>query len=81
MSKPASREETLFVEALARPEDQRQAFVSSACLNDPDLRARVLALLAAHASADTLAPPAFALPAALETPPGTRPPRKTKRRA
>lgn len=59
MSQRISREEALFVDALALPEQERLSFLFRACETSPALRARVLALLAAHASPDTLAPPAF----------------------
>jgi hypothetical protein len=41
-------EETLFNEALARPPAQRAAFLEAACAGQPQLRAAVEALLAAH---------------------------------
>src|SRR5579883_1740628 len=41
-------EETLFHEALARPADERAAFLDAACAGQPQLRAAVEALLAAH---------------------------------
>jgi serine/threonine protein kinase/Tfp pilus assembly protein PilF len=48
-------EETLFHEALARPASERAAFLDAACAGQPELRAAVEALLAAHdASAELL---------------------------
>jgi serine/threonine protein kinase len=41
-------EESLFHEALARPPQERAAFVEAACASQPELRAAVEALLAAH---------------------------------
>ena len=41
-------EETLFQEALARSPEERAAFLERACAGRPELRAAVLALLAAH---------------------------------
>jgi eukaryotic-like serine/threonine-protein kinase len=41
-------EETLFSEALARPPAERAAFLDAACAGQPQLRAAVEALLAAH---------------------------------
>jgi serine/threonine protein kinase/tetratricopeptide (TPR) repeat protein len=41
-------EETLFHEALARPPAARAAFLDAACVGQPQLRAAVEALLAAH---------------------------------
>jgi eukaryotic-like serine/threonine-protein kinase len=52
-------EETLFHEALAKPAAERDAFLDAACAGQPELRAAVEALLAAHNdSADLLARPA-----------------------
>ena len=53
-------EERLFHEALARPPAARAAFLDAACADQPQLRAAVEALLAAHeASGDLLdRPPA-----------------------
>jgi serine/threonine protein kinase len=52
-------EETLFHEALAKPAATRAAFLGRACAGQPDLRAAVEALLAAHeADADLLDRPA-----------------------
>ena len=57
-------EETLFHEALARPPDERAAFLDAACAGQPQLRAAVEALLAAHAaSGHPLDRPAPAPPA------------------
>ncbi len=48
-------EETLFHEALARPAAERATFLDAACAGNPELRAAVEALLAAHvASGDFL---------------------------
>ena len=53
-------EESLFAEALAKGSaDERGAFLDAACADNPDVRARVEALLAAHAQARGI----------LETPP------------
>jgi hypothetical protein len=42
-------EETLFAEALARPDpSEREAFLDNACKGDPELRARVEELLRSH---------------------------------
>ena len=41
-------EETLFYEVLAKPPSERAAFLDAACVGQPDLRAAVEALLAAH---------------------------------
>jgi hypothetical protein len=41
-------EETLFNEALARPPAERAAFLDAACASQPQLRAAIEALLAAH---------------------------------
>jgi tetratricopeptide (TPR) repeat protein len=57
-------EETLFHEALAKPPDERAAFLDAACAGQPQLRAAVEALLAAHeASGHPLDRPAPAPPA------------------
>ena len=51
-------EETLFHEALAKPSAERAAFLDAACAGQPELRAAVEALLAAHeASGDFLDTP------------------------
>jgi hypothetical protein len=47
-------EESLFHEALAKPADERSAFLGAACAGLPELRAAVEALLAAHESSDSL---------------------------
>src|SRR5438094_6435802 len=62
-------EETLFHEALARSTPQeRAAFLAEACAGQPELRAAVEALLAAHEqSGDFLSPPAIAVPLAPDT--------------
>jgi hypothetical protein len=41
-------EETLFHEALAKPTGDRAAFLAATCAGNRELRAAVLALLAAH---------------------------------
>jgi WD40 repeat protein len=41
-------EESLFQEALSRPAEERVVFLDEACAGRPDLRAAVVALLAAH---------------------------------
>ena len=48
MTPVQQREEALFVAALARPRAERAAFLDGACHGDPDLRARLETLLAAH---------------------------------
>jgi hypothetical protein len=54
-------EETLFHEALAKPAAERAAFLDAACAGQPEPRAAVAALLAAHeASARLLDKPAVA---------------------
>jgi alpha-tubulin suppressor-like RCC1 family protein len=56
----ASREETLFDEALNLPPDQRPAYLDRTCGGDPMLRARVEGLLKAHNEAgDLLEPPSL----------------------
>src|SRR5262245_50906974 len=47
-------EETLFHEALARPPSERTAFLDQACAGQPELRAAVAALLAAHEASGSL---------------------------
>lgn len=47
-------EETLFHEALARPAAERAAFLDQACAGQPELRAAVEALLAAHEASGSL---------------------------
>ncbi len=54
-------QETVFHEALAKPRDERPAFLDQACAGRPELRAAVEALLAAHDQAGSFlkeAPPA-----------------------
>jgi tetratricopeptide (TPR) repeat protein len=64
-------EETLFHEALAKPPAERAAFLDAACAGQPELRAAVAALLAAHeASADVLDRPAAALGQTVDPDPG-----------
>jgi serine/threonine protein kinase len=54
-------EETLFAEVLARPNEERAAFLDQACAGRPELRAAVEALLAAHErSGNVLDQPALA---------------------
>ncbi|MCI0360045.1 MAG: serine/threonine-protein kinase, partial [Planctomycetaceae bacterium] len=65
-------EETLFHEALAKPPDERAAFLDAACAAQPELRAAVEALLAAHeASGPFLDQPATPSPLPL-SPAGER---------
>jgi serine/threonine protein kinase len=47
-------EETLFHEALAKPGGERAAFLDAACAGQPQLRAAVEALLAAHEESGSL---------------------------
>ena len=47
-------EETLFHEALAKPSSERAAFLNAACAGQPDLKAAVVSLLAAHEAAGSL---------------------------
>jgi serine/threonine protein kinase/gas vesicle protein len=47
-------EETLFHEALAKPPAERPAFLEKACAGQPELRAAVEALLAAHEDSGSL---------------------------
>jgi tetratricopeptide (TPR) repeat protein len=47
-------EETLFHEALAKPPSERAAFLDAACAGQPQLRAAVEALLAAHEASGSL---------------------------
>ncbi|MEO7684040.1 MAG: serine/threonine-protein kinase, partial [Gemmatimonadaceae bacterium] len=49
-----ARVQSLFHEALARPEDERQEFVEAACGGDASLVADVLALIEADASSESL---------------------------
>jgi serine/threonine protein kinase/dienelactone hydrolase len=60
MNPTAPSVESLFTEALARPAAQRNAFLDDACAGDAVLRARVAALLSAHAATDSLLSPAVA---------------------
>ena len=64
-----TRIQTLFDAALERDPDERDAFLQTACADDPDLLAEVRSLLAADAEAhpmlDSLALDAIALPADL----------------
>ena len=54
-------EETLFHQALSKPQGEREDFLAGACAGKPELRAAVEALLAAHeASGAFLATPADA---------------------
>ena len=48
MSVNNARAESIFTAALGRGPEQRAAYVEGACHDDPELRARVEALLAAH---------------------------------
>lgn len=50
------REELLFTAALAKPLAERGIFLDGACYDDPNLRARLDALLAAHDAQDLLRP-------------------------
>src|SRR5262245_55832274 len=47
-------DETLFHEALAKPPAERPAFLDQACASQPELRAAVEALLAAHGASAKL---------------------------
>jgi soluble cytochrome b562 len=49
-----SRDEQLFANVLARPEQERAAFVDDACQADLALRERLMALLKAHAGPESL---------------------------
>jgi serine/threonine protein kinase/tetratricopeptide (TPR) repeat protein len=51
---PQQREETLFAAALKFPPPERAAFLNGACKDNPPLRQRLDALLAAHESEDAL---------------------------
>jgi tetratricopeptide (TPR) repeat protein len=62
MSPSSEREEALFAEALALPESERAAFLDRACDCDATLRARLAALLAAHAAPDSVLGQAVTLP-------------------
>ena len=54
MSRGPSYDVKIFAAALARPVQDRAAFLDGACHGDAELRARILALLAAHAGGDSL---------------------------
>ena len=72
-------EETLFHEALAQPPPERAAFLDAACAGQPELRAAVEALLAAHeASADLLDRPAAELGHTVDRDPGAAHPCATR---
>ncbi|HUR57895.1 MAG TPA: protein kinase [Opitutaceae bacterium] len=60
MSDPRVSEEALFAEVLARPPAERSAFLAQRCADNPELHARMVALLAAHESGGSIlqAPPA-----------------------
>jgi serine/threonine protein kinase len=63
-------EETLFHEALAKPLAERAAFLEKACAGQPELRAAVERLLAAHeASGNLLDRPAVELGQTVDSPP------------
>jgi tetratricopeptide (TPR) repeat protein len=63
------RQKQLFEQAVELPQEERAAFLDGACGGDPQLRARVEALLAAlAAAADFLAEPAPAEPGGYEQP-------------
>ena len=47
-------EETLFQDALSKSPDERAAFLEQACAGQPELRAAVEALLAAHDKSDNI---------------------------
>src|SRR6516164_965443 len=47
-------EESLFHEALAKPPAERATFLDAACAGQPELRAAVEALLAAHEASGSL---------------------------
>ncbi len=49
-----TNEEALFTLALAKPSAERAAFLDRECGNDPALRTRLEALLAAHEQPDTV---------------------------
>jgi serine/threonine protein kinase/tetratricopeptide (TPR) repeat protein len=65
MTRTSSREEALFTDAIALPQEQRAAFLEGACRGDPALRERVRALLEAHAEPDSLLAGAGKPPAAV----------------
>src|SRR5262245_38205635 len=71
-------EETLFHEALAKPASERAAYLDSACAGQPQLRAAVEALLAAHEASDSLLDkPAPDLGATAAPRPGQAAPQRT----
>ena len=64
-------EETLFLQALSRPVEERAAFLAQACAGQPELRAAVEALLAAHEkSANILDQPPADLSTTVDSDPG-----------
>jgi eukaryotic-like serine/threonine-protein kinase len=68
-------EETLFYEALAKPPHERAEFLAAACAGQPELRAAVESLLAAHeASGNPLDRPPSEVAGTLESQPGIRSP-------
>ena len=60
MSAQTSRDEKLFADALAQPVHERAAFLDGACNGDVTLRARILALIAAHDGPQSLLVPPLA---------------------
>jgi WD40 repeat protein/serine/threonine protein kinase len=74
MSKSFQHEETVFAEALTRPDPERPGFLAQACHDDPALRARVEELLEAHQRAEGFldAPPLAELKAPCDEKPGDR---------
>ncbi len=44
--------ESLFAEAIALPSEERASFIELKCAHEPDLRLRLLRLLAAHQDSD-----------------------------
>jgi WD40 repeat protein/tRNA A-37 threonylcarbamoyl transferase component Bud32 len=58
MSVNPAKVESIFTAALGRERDQQAAYVEGACHDDPALRARVEALLAAHEGAGSFLEPA-----------------------
>ncbi len=65
-------EETLFHEALSRPPAERAAFLDTACAGQPELRAAVEALLAAHDTSDLLGKPLAGTEATVDSAPAAR---------
>lgn len=57
MSRPFPNDEAVFTDALAQPRTERTAFLDQACQNDPAMRARLAALLAAHEQSDEVFDP------------------------